>query len=104
MQVAELLDAWPQLNPGEQLRGFRELNREDAEAFVPALPALEAAELLEALPATERKTWMRLLAPDGQLAAIAHAESPGWYHPEVVLAESVPPVAGGEPMASPTQE
>jgi magnesium transporter len=64
MQVAELLDAWPQLDHDAQLRGFRELNREDAEAFVPALPAREAAELLQAMPLSERKTWMRLLAPD----------------------------------------
>ena len=34
--------------------------------------------------------WLRLLTPLGELAAMARLESPGWYHPEVVLYEAVP--------------
>jgi magnesium transporter len=64
MQIAELLDAWPTLEPDEQLEGFRELTREDAEAFFASLAARDAADLLLTLPVVERKTWMRLMAPD----------------------------------------
>ena len=43
-----------------------------------------------AVAAEQAGEWLRLLTPLGELAAMARLESPGWYHPEVVLYEAVP--------------
>lgn len=75
MQIAELLEAWPQLEPDERVIGFRELSREDAEDFIPSLPARDAAELLQSLPVVERKTWMRLMAPDDVADIVQEVET-----------------------------
>ncbi len=64
MQVAELLESWPAYDETEKRRGFRELDREDAEVFFASLPAHDAAEFMLSLPVAERRTWMRLMAPD----------------------------------------
>ena len=45
-----------------------------------------------AINAPAQGEWLRLLTPDGQLAGLARADGPGWYHPEVVLAEAVPAI------------
>lgn len=64
MQIAELIEKWSGLDEQERLSGFRELPRDEAEAFFSSLPAHDAAEFLYELPQVERKTWMRLLPPD----------------------------------------
>ena len=64
MQIAELLQAWATLDADEQMLAFRELDREDTETLFAGLDAHAAADLLLSLPVIERKTWMRLMAPD----------------------------------------
>lgn len=64
MTVTELVDLWADLSQEAQLQGFRALGRDDAEAFFSSIASRDAAELLLCLPPSERRTWMRLLAPD----------------------------------------
>jgi magnesium transporter len=64
LSPAELRDVWMILTPDERFDGFRLLPRGDAEEFFLELGARDHAELLLALPAQERRVWMRLLAPD----------------------------------------
>lgn len=67
------------------------------ESLLPAIPvrSLSADETKavlhgRAVSAEPQGEWLRLLNPDGQLVALARAEAPGWYHPEVVLLDAVP--------------
>jgi magnesium transporter len=64
LSPAELRDVWMILTPDERFDGFRLLPRGDAEEFFLELGARDHAELMLALPAQERRVWMRLLAPD----------------------------------------
>lgn len=64
MSVAELVELWADLSQEAQLQGFRALARDDAEAFFSSIASRDAADLLLFLPPSERRTWMRLLAPD----------------------------------------
>ena len=64
LSAAELRDVWMILTPDERFDGFRLLPRGDAEEFFLELEARDHAELILALPALERRVWMRLLAPD----------------------------------------
>ena len=59
-----LQGAWPALSPDERLQHFNQLPRTEAEEFFLSLNTLDQAALLLALPAGERRLWMRLLAPD----------------------------------------
>jgi magnesium transporter len=60
----ELQDTWPALSPDERLQHFNQLPHAEAEGFFLSLNTLDQAALLLALPAGERRLWMRLLAPD----------------------------------------
>jgi NitT/TauT family transport system ATP-binding protein len=62
--LAELYEAWPVLSIRERVEGFKLLEREDAEDFFLQLNARDKAQLVFALPAGERKLWMRLLGAD----------------------------------------
>ncbi|HWP35567.1 MAG TPA: magnesium transporter [Thermodesulfobacteriota bacterium] len=73
LRPAELQDAWPLLSLPERLEGFRLLAPGDAEEFFLGLPAREQAELVLALPAAERRLWVRLLAPDDAADLIQEA-------------------------------
>ncbi|HTV24146.1 MAG TPA: CBS domain-containing protein, partial [Polyangiaceae bacterium] len=64
LSAAELRDVWMILTPDERFDGFRLLPRGDAEEFFLELGARDHAELILGLPGTERRVWMRLLAPD----------------------------------------
>jgi magnesium transporter len=64
LSYEDLLEAWSLLSPEERLEGFRLLAPEDADDFFLSLNARDQAELLLALPAGERRLWLRLLAPD----------------------------------------
>ncbi len=64
MDSASLADAWPILTPEERMEGFNLLGRVDAEAFFLSLGAREQVQILEQLHPAERRSWMRLLAPD----------------------------------------
>jgi magnesium transporter len=59
-----LLEMWSSLTPGARLAAFKALSRAEGEDFFWNLGALDQVELLLALPAVERRGWMRLLAPD----------------------------------------
>lgn len=61
---AELYDAWPVLSMDERVEGFEFLQRQEADDFFLQLSARDRAGLILALPAGERRLWLRLLAPD----------------------------------------
>lgn len=60
----ELLSAWPLLDDEDRVGGFRMLSQHDAEDLFLHLDTAAAADLLMALPAGERRLWIRLLPPD----------------------------------------
>lgn len=61
----ELRDAWPLLATPDRVEALaKELPRDEAEDFFFALPARDQAEVVLGLPPAERRSWMRLLAPD----------------------------------------
>lgn len=64
MDSASLADAWPILTPEERMEGFNLLGRVDAEEFFLGLGTREQAQVLSGLLPGERRSWMRLLAPD----------------------------------------
>jgi magnesium transporter len=70
---SELYDAWPVLSPEERVEGFEFLKRDDADDFFLQLSARDRALLLLALPAGERRLWIRLLAPDDAADLIQEA-------------------------------
>lgn len=70
---SELYEAWPVLSLEERVEGFEFLKREDAEDFFLQLGARDRAQLLTALPAGERRLWLRLLAPDDAADVIQEA-------------------------------
>ncbi len=62
--VDDLRDAWPVLTGPERLEAFRVLDRGDADDFFLSLDTAAQVALLRAMPAAERRLWLRLLAPD----------------------------------------
>jgi magnesium transporter len=70
---SELYEAWPVLSLPERVEGFEYLGRNDADDFFLQLSARDRAQLLSALPAVERRLWMRLLAPDDAADVIQEA-------------------------------
>ncbi|MDC0708827.1 magnesium transporter [Stigmatella sp. ncwal1] len=72
----ELRDAWPVLSLEERVESFKLVPHATADAFFLSLQAKEQAALILALPVGERRTWMRLLAPDDAVDVVqeAHAE------------------------------
>lgn len=71
--LTELYDAWPVLSTAERVEGFQFLQRDDAEELFLQLSSRDRARLLIALPARERRLWMRLLAPDDAADVIQEA-------------------------------
>ncbi len=68
---ADLQDAWFILSPEDRQEGFRLLPRLEAEEFfLDFLGAYDQAQLIAAMPAEERRSWMRLLAPDDAVDVI----------------------------------
>ena len=77
MSVSDLVELWSDLSLDAQLQSFRALSRDDAEVFFSSIDSRAAANLLLCLPPTERRTWMRLLAPDDAadlLQEVSHEE------------------------------
>jgi magnesium transporter len=63
-RIDDVLAAWGSLDPEQRLDLFRTLGpAEDDEVFL-SLSSEHQAELLLALPASERRVWIRALAPD----------------------------------------
>jgi len=69
----ELRDAWPVLSRNDRLEGFRMVPHATADDFFLSLSATEQADLLASLGPAERRTWMRLLAPDDAVDVIQAA-------------------------------
>jgi magnesium transporter len=74
LDASELYDVWPVLSEDERVEGFELLKREAADAFFLQLSSRDRAQLVLALPAGERRLWIRLLAPDDAVDVIQ--ESP----------------------------
>jgi len=59
-----LLDEWPHLRRSERVQAFERLPREYMDDFFLSLEAKAQSELVLALPSSERRLFVRLLAPD----------------------------------------
>src|SRR5262245_28137512 len=76
LSPADLWDAWGVLSLPERVEGLRLLRREEGEDLFLGLAAKDQVQLLDGLPAPERRGWARLLPPDDaadliQAAAVA---------------------------------
>jgi len=70
----ELRDAWPVLDAGERLEGFRSLPREEAEDFFLELSSRGHFSLLSGMSPRERRAWLRLMPPDDVADVLAEFE------------------------------
>src|SRR5258705_13907913 len=78
--AADLREAWRVLSQPERLEGFRLLPRGEAEELFFSLSASDQAAVVLGVPEDERRSWVRLLAPDDaadviQAAPVAARES-----------------------------
>jgi len=72
----ELRDAWPALSRDERVESFKLVPHATADDFFLSLSAQEQADLILALATGDRRTWLRLLAPDDAVDVI-QATPPG---------------------------
>lgn len=63
-EPVSLLDRWPNLTHEERITEFKALLRTDAEDLFLNLHAQEQSEIYSELTPAERRSWIRLLAPD----------------------------------------
>ena len=73
LQVADLEESWRLLTAEDRLEGLHELPRSDAEDFFLGLPAADQADLLLAMAPNQRRSWLRMLAPDDAADVIQKA-------------------------------
>jgi magnesium transporter len=73
LHIVDLRSIWRILTPDERVEAFHLLARDEAEDFFLGLSTGDALELMRALPKTERRTWMRLLALDDAADVIQQA-------------------------------
>lgn len=71
----ELRDAWPALSRDERVESFKLVPHSTADDFFLSLSAQEQSELILAMAPGERRTWMRLLAPDDAVDVIQDSPS-----------------------------
>jgi magnesium transporter len=64
ISAEDLHEAWPVLSPRERVEGFVLLPRGEAEELFFSLSAADQSAIVLGLPEEERRSWMRLLAPD----------------------------------------
>lgn len=74
-----LKEGWESLTPEERSERFNALPRLDGEELFLNLSARLQAELLSSRPRTERRSWIRLLAPDDTADLIQELEPDGRY-------------------------
>jgi magnesium transporter len=67
------VENWSSLSPDEQVIAFQKLPYSEADDFFLGLSARDQATLILALPASERRLWMRLLPPDDATDLIQEA-------------------------------
>lgn len=72
----DLRDAWTALSAEEKVAGFRMLPSDEAEDFFMSLTPYGQLTVLEGLPQTERRLWMRVLPPDDAADVIQELEEP----------------------------
>src|SRR5215471_12015137 len=60
----DLRESWRLLAPEDRLEAFLDLPRPEAEDFFLELSARDQYEMVRAIPPEQRRSWMRLLAPD----------------------------------------
>jgi magnesium transporter len=60
----DLRESWRLLAPEDRVEAFLELPRPEAEDFFLELSSRDQCEMVRAIPAEGRRSWMRLLAPD----------------------------------------
>ncbi|MCC6291935.1 MAG: magnesium transporter [Bryobacterales bacterium] len=72
--AGELAQQWLDLTDEERVAGLRSLGREDADELFLRLSTFHQLELLLHMPPAERRTWLRLLAPDDAADLIQAAE------------------------------
>ena len=92
----ELREVWSVLSDDERFEGFGVLKRADAEHFFEQLSSGDRFDILYALPLSERRSWLRLLAPDD----IADALTNDSFRASIDLSQ-VEPRAGAEPVEVP---
>jgi magnesium transporter len=73
-EADELADRWASLPHRDHPARFHQLPRGQQDDFFLSLSAHEQAELLVALPESERRLWMRLLAPDDAADVAQHVD------------------------------
>lgn len=66
----ELRDAWPVLSVQDRVDGFKSVPHTIADDFFLSLNAKEQSDLILSLQPGERRTWVRLLAPDDAVDVI----------------------------------
>ena len=64
LTLEEIREGWSLFDAEERVEAFKQLVRSDAEDFFLDLTASEQAVLVQGLLPTERRSWLRLLAPD----------------------------------------
>lgn len=75
LTAEELREVWPVLSADERVEAFQHMDRTESDDFFIGLSAREQAAILLAMAGSERRLWLRLLAPDD--AADVIQELPG---------------------------
>ena len=76
MSHEPVLDRWPSMSKDERLECFASIPREIADDVWLELDRHSQFELLEGMPAGERRIWLRLLAPDDAADLVQLAPEP----------------------------
>jgi magnesium transporter len=77
LAVDDLLETWRILTTEDRLEAFLDLPRAEAEDFFLDLSSRDIYELIQAMPAAQRRSWMRLLPPDDAVDVIQESEDAG---------------------------
>src|SRR5262245_52071040 len=64
LAIEDLRDAWRLLDANERIEGFRLLGLAEGEEFFVSLATADQLELIHCFTPTERRHWLRMLAPD----------------------------------------
>lgn len=63
-ELEQLIESWASLPADQRIESFQALSRPDAEELFLRLSANDQYELIKDLPNIQRRSWIRLLAPD----------------------------------------
>jgi NitT/TauT family transport system ATP-binding protein len=75
--LAELYEAWPVLSTDERVEGFKLLDLDDGEDFFLHLASDHQIPLIQALPLSERKFWLRLLSAEKAAEIVQRSPAAG---------------------------